>query len=127
MIFIRFYLLTQLGGHKTARAKVMKTSHIGQVVSSVQRKMGPTRCLSADISVRNIANEYYGRIELDPHADTTILGPNCFILTYTGNDFEVSPYSDDYKSIQHVPVVTGATLWTCPQSRETFILMFNEA
>ena len=49
------------------------------------------------------------------------------ILTYTGKEYEVSPLSDEYKSIQHVPVVTRATAWTCPHSGETFILVFNEA
>ena len=39
----------------------------------------------------------------------------------------MSPYSDKYESIQHVPVVTAATLWTFPHSGETFILVFNEA
>ena len=84
----------------------MKTSQINQLVSSIQHKVGTTRCLSAAHSVCNSANEYHGRIELDPHADTTILGRNCVILTYTGKKCKVLPYSDWYESIQHVPVVT---------------------
>ena len=39
----------------------------------------------------------------------------------------MSPYSDKYKSIQQVPVVTGATAWTCPHSGEIFILVLNES
>ena len=35
MIFIKFYLLKRLGGHKPARARIMKISEIEQVVSSV--------------------------------------------------------------------------------------------
>ena len=64
---------------------------------------------------------------MDSHADTTILGRICVILTYTGKEFKVSPYSDKYKSIQNVTVVTGATTGTFPHSGETFILVFNES
>ena len=75
----------------------MNTSHIKQVVSSVRRKMGPTRCLSAARSVRSNDNDYPGRIELDSHADTIVLGRNCVILTYTVKEYEVSPYSDKHR------------------------------
>ena len=54
----------------------------------------------------------HGRIELDTHADTTVLGLNCVVLSYTGKECEVSPYSSQYKAVQNVPVVTGATVWT---------------
>ena len=89
--------------------------------------MGPTRCLSASFSVSNIANKYHGRVELDSHDNKTFLGRNCIILAYTGKECEVSPYSDEYESIQKVPVVTGTTAWTCPHYGETFILVFNES
>ena len=39
----------------------------------------------------------------------------------------MSPCSDEYESIQHVTVVTVATSWNFPHSRENFILVFNEA
>ena len=64
---------------------------------------------------------------MDSHADTTVLGCKCAILAYIGKKFKVSPYSDEYESIQHVTVGTGATAWTFPHSGETFILIFNEA
>ena len=88
--------------------------------------MGLTRCLSAACSVCNSSNDYNEWIDLDAHEDTTLFGNNCVILTYTGKECKVSPYSDEYESIQHVPVVTGATAWTFPYSGETFILVFNE-
>ena len=96
----------------------MKTSQIKQVVSSVWRNMEPTRYLSSSRSVCNIDKAYHGRIELDSHADTTFLGSNCVILTYTGKEWKESPYSDEYDYIQYVPVVTGDTAWTCPHSGE---------
>ena len=68
-----------------------------------------------------------GRIELDSHADTIILGANCVILSHTGQSCEVMPYSDTYDAITDVPVVTGATLWTSPHDGDKYILIFNKA
>ena len=65
-------------------------------------------------------------MELDSHADTVVLGRNSVVLTYTGRECDVSPYSDTYKSITGVPIVTGATAWTCQFSGMTYILVFNE-
>ena len=48
MTFIKFYLLTWLGGHNSTRDEIMKTSQINQVVSNVQHKMGTTTCLLPD-------------------------------------------------------------------------------
>ena len=68
-----------------------------------------------------------GRIELDSHADTTVLGANCIILSHTGQSCEVMPYTDTYNAITDVPVVAGATLWISPHDGDEFILIFNEA
>ena len=69
----------------------------------------------------------YGRIELDSHADTVVLGSNCVVLHHTGRVCEVSPYMDEYDAITDVSVVRGATLWTDQHTNEEFILIFNEA
>ena len=127
MMFTKFYILTRLGGHKTARARILKTSQIEQIVSIIWLNMGSTWCPLAAHSVCNIGNEYYRRIQLDSHADTTVLSFNCVILTYTGKECKVSPHRDEYKSIQNVPVVNVMTAWTYPHSFKTFILVFNVA
>ena len=67
-----------------------------------------------------------GRIELDSHADTIVLGANCVILSHTGQSCEVMPYSNTYDAITDVPVVTGATLWTSLHDGDEYILIFNE-
>jgi hypothetical protein len=69
----------------------------------------------------------YGRMELDSHADTVVLGRNCVILSYTGRECDVSPYTDVYDAIKEVPIVTGATAWTSQVTGETCILVFHEA
>ena len=68
-----------------------------------------------------------GRIELDSHADTIVLGSNCVILHHTGKVCEVSPYSDDYEAIKNVPVVCSAMLWTDTVDNQEYILIFNES
>ena len=69
----------------------------------------------------------HGRIELDSHADTFVLGSNCVVLHHTGKVCEVSPYTDEYDAITDVPVVRGATLWTDQHTNNEYILVFNEA
>ena len=48
-------------------------------------------------------------------------------MSFTGRECEVSPYADFYKSINKVPIVTGATGYTSPISGQRLILVFNEA
>ena len=55
-------------------------------------------------------------MEMDSHADTTVLGKNCVILSYTGRECDVAPYSDQYEPLNGIPVVTGATAWTSPET-----------
>ena len=69
----------------------------------------------------------YSRMELDSLADTVVLGRNSVVLHNTGRECDVSPYSNTYKSITGVPIVTGATVWTCQFSGTTYILVFTEA
>ena len=69
----------------------------------------------------------HGRIKLDSHADTVVLGSNCLVLHHTGKICEVSPYTDEYDAITDIPVVQGATLWMDLHTNEEYILIFNEA
>ena len=90
-------------------------------VSSLRRQT------SRQISRVRDESTIYNRMELDSHADTIVLGRNCVILQYSGRECDVSPYTDTYAAIKGVPIVTGATAWTCPATGETTILVFHEA
>ena len=74
-----------------------------------------------------IQHTTHGRIEIDTHVDTTVLGSNCVELSYTGKECEVSPYSPDYEAMHNVLVVTSATVWTNPQDGMAIVLVFHEA
>ena len=96
---------------------------IARIVSSTRRP----RNTSQSNGRTNRALPTHGRIELDSHADTVVLGSNAVVLHYTGNECEVSPYFDEYEAISNVPVVRGATLWTDQNDNQGYILVFNEA
>lgn len=67
-----------------------------------------------------------GKMELDSHADTCVLGINFVILEYSGRVCDVYPYSQEYTAIKDVPIVRGATAVQCQETGETFILIINE-
>jgi hypothetical protein len=46
---------------------------------------------------------------------------------HTGRDCDVSPFTEVYKSISNVPIVSGATAWTWQETGDTFVLVFHEA
>jgi len=69
----------------------------------------------------------FARCELDTHADTCALGRNFVPLSYTGRVCNVSPYNlEQYESEKNVPIISGATAYTCQNSGQTFILVIHE-
>ncbi len=69
----------------------------------------------------------FARCELDSHADTCALGSNFVPLFFTGRACDVSPYNaDSYEPERDVPIICGATAWTCQESGQTYILVVNE-
>ena len=104
-----------------AQGPSQRCRHLSRIVSSVRRPA------ASKAKRRPTLLPTEGRIELDSHVDTIVLGTNCVILSHTGQICEVMPYSDTYNAITNIPVVTGATLWTSPHDGDEFILIFNEA
>jgi hypothetical protein len=68
-----------------------------------------------------------GRVEIDNHADTLALGPNCRVLSHCNRTCTVSGFCEQLDAIKNVEIVTGATAWDDPDSGETWILIFHEA
>ena len=86
----------------------------------------------SSVAIKSIARNlipqepYVGSIELDSHADTTVFGKNFIVLTYTGRECDVMPYTDTYESVKGVPIVSAATAWTCMETNQTYILIIKE-
>ena len=67
-----------------------------------------------------------GRAELDTHADTILFGQSFILISETGQECDVSPYTDEYKSTKNVPIVSAAIVWTSLELAETFIIILHE-
>jgi hypothetical protein len=63
--------------------------------------------------------------ESDSNADTCCLGCNFIVLHYTQRKADVYAYDSNYAPITNVPIVTGATAWTDPNSQITLQGLFN--
>ena len=94
--------------------------HFSRIVSGMHRKKSNKPGVNSLLPT-------HGRIELDSHADTVVLGSSFVVLHHTGKVSEVTPYTDEYDAITDVPVVRGATFWTDEHTNEEYILVFNEA
>ena len=52
---------------------------------------------------------------------------NFALLSYTGHVCDVTPYNADHGYCEkNVPIITGATSYTCQSTGQTYILIINE-
>ena len=65
--------------------------------------------------------------ELDTNADTCCLGSNFTVLQMTSRIADVYPYEPSYKPFYNFPILSGATTVTDSITRESFIMVINEA
>ena len=98
---------------------------ISRIVSSI-RKVSKNKTAKAEYQHQPQSTSH-GRIELGMHADTTVLGSNFVVLSYTGKECEVSPYSSEYEAVWNVPVVTGARVWINTTDGTAYLLIFYES
>ena len=66
-------------------------------------------------------------MELDSHADTSVAGANCIVLSYTGRECDVTPYDSTYAPAKGIPIVHAATGWQSPISGQAYTLVLNES
>lgn len=65
--------------------------------------------------------------ECDTNADTCCLGKNFIVLEYTQRVADVYAYDKAIKPIENIPIVSGATAWHDIRTKQTYILVINEA
>ena len=70
--------------------------------------------------------DYESTCEIDNHADTTCFGPNFRVTHVTDQECNVYPFTDQYKPIQSIPIVTACTAYDDPVTGESYILEFNQ-
>ncbi len=66
-------------------------------------------------------------LELDTHADTSCIGANCYVISYTEHVCEVSPFHPKDKPITNVPIVQAGAAYDDPIMGQTYILVINQA
>ena len=69
---------------------------------------------------------FVSTFEADTHADTCVAGKNFIPLNYSDRTCDVQPYSDEYKPVTNVPIVTAATGYTSATGLN-YILVVPEA
>jgi hypothetical protein len=85
--------------------------------------------VTASANVSNYANTITGTIgknEIDNHADTICAGPNWKLLELSGEFCSVTPFSSDYQPKANVPVARAATVYTCPDSGQSVLLVADQ-
>ncbi len=65
-------------------------------------------------------------MELDTHADNTVLGNCCLLIHNTGRKVDVSGFSTALWSIE-LPIVSGAVAYDHPITGKVYILVFHQA
>ena len=63
--------------------------------------------------------------EIDNHADTTCIGKNFRVISFTSEVCSVSPYLSEYESMEDIPICTAATAVDL-DTGETIILEFGQ-
>ena len=69
----------------------------------------------------------YSTMELDSHVDKKNCGSNYIVIYFTGKECDVATYTDTYNTIKVVPIVQAATSYYNADTRDTTILIINEA
>jgi len=104
------------------RANGTREGCVGAVTVAARTISSATN-FAGSVREPNPGTEAY--VEWDSNADTCCLGANFTILSYLQRIAEVFPYNSTMPSVK-VPIVTGATAYECPKTRETFIFVVNE-
>ena len=64
--------------------------------------------------------------EMDSHADTCCVGRNFVKFREPDRYITVSPFSEEYKPLERIPVTTTATVWTDAHNN-SYLLLFHES
>ena len=67
------------------------------------------------------------RLDLDSHADTTVLGSSFKVLEDKLTTCTVAPFLTIYAPTKDIPIVTGGTAYTNPETGTPYILVVNQS
>ena len=66
-------------------------------------------------------------IELDSHADSPVVGRHAHVIRYTGNEVNVSGFSDELGKPLTAEIVDAALCYDCEYTGETYLMIIRNA
>ena len=72
-------------------------------------------------------NDIESRMELDLQANMTVIGKHSYVLNWTGQTAQVSPFSPEYEAMDQVPIVDMIIAYDCPYALKTYLLVCHNA
>ena len=116
------------GGREEAKKRKRATDIASQHISAFRTISSQNSAISicSNINKKLSGKITFGTCELDSKADTCCLGANFIPVYYTNRVVNVIPYNNDEKAQVTVPVVSGATAYTCQETGETTIIWIHE-
>jgi hypothetical protein len=121
--------MTSAGNEFGRRSRQRGHNYIGMLHSSFRQTV-IEQVVARMASQRNSSNsniEIGEYIKLDSHANTSVIGNNCCVISYTDNTCQVAPFHPNYESIQDIPIVQAGAAYDDPNTGETVILIINLA
>jgi hypothetical protein len=105
-------------GDEFGRNSRRRTSYIGMMSTSSREPCNEealNRIIARMASRRNeqAVGEY---LDLDSHADTSVIGANCRIISYTDKTCQVAPYHPNYTVMKDIPIVQSGTAYDDPDT-----------
>ena len=83
--------------------------------------------MTATTSSSRHNNNDLSATELDSHADSPVVGRNCYIIEHTGKTVKVSGFTKELGNPLEVPVVNAAVAYDCDSTGQTHILIICNA
>ena len=89
--------------------------------------------VSSILSIKSVdmmeddVDDAQSRTELDSHANMAVVGSESYIIGYTGNTVNVSPFTPDYEALSNIPVVDAAVMYECPYTGMQILIIIRDA
>ena len=115
--------VSQLDGHESSHEaiKISVTSHL-YTAMSVNTGVDS----SAKLSVTSATKKPVSRTDFNSHVNMPEVGMHSTMISNTGRIADVSPYTQDYKSMQ-VKIVDAVVKYECPYMGQEYVLIIWNA
>ena len=78
-----------------------------------------------DVSLTNDVDEDGGRTELSSHANTCVLGKQCYILSRSGKSVDVGAFIESTGGLNEVLIVDAMLAYDCKRTNQVYLLVLR--